>query len=224
MLSLWTRRELLRAGGLSFGETAGIVQNEWQVKQTQELAAAALAALREEQHCRNQLRYLCRRNETVQRMAEGLGEPTACMLYALVGDPTRFHCGAAYRKSIGLNLKERSSGKYKGQLKITKRGNSQARRWLYLAALRAVQKPGVAEWYAAKKKRDKDKALPGIVGVMRKLVLSVHHVCRTGERWDWQRVFPGCPLDHRSAPPDDLPPPLGLSKRDSPEVVVKTGE
>ena len=33
-----------------------------------------------------------------------------------------YHCAEAYRKAMGLNLKERSSGRYQGQLKITKRG------------------------------------------------------------------------------------------------------
>jgi hypothetical protein len=37
---------------------------------------------------------------------------------------------------MGLNLAERSSGKWQGKLKISKRGSSKVRRWLYMAALR----------------------------------------------------------------------------------------
>ena len=50
---------------------------------------------------------------------------------------------AAYRKAMGLNLVERSSGKYKGRLRISKRGGARSRQWLYFAVLRLIQKSGV---------------------------------------------------------------------------------
>ena len=55
--------------------------------------------------------------------------------------------GAAYRKAMGLNLKERSSGKHQGRLKITKRGPSVVRRWMYFAAMRLTQDPHVKPWH-----------------------------------------------------------------------------
>jgi transposase len=60
----------------------------------------------------------------------------------------------AYRKAMGLNLTERSSGTVQGKLHLSKRGDPQARRWLYLAALRLAKRAGVREWYQAKKGRD----------------------------------------------------------------------
>ena len=39
---------------------------------------------------------------------------------------------------MGLNLTERSSGMYKGKLKISKRGSSAVRYWMYLAAPLAI--------------------------------------------------------------------------------------
>jgi hypothetical protein len=42
----------------------------------------------------------------------------------LIPDPHNYPCGEAYRKAMGLNLKERSSGKHQGKLKITKCGPS----------------------------------------------------------------------------------------------------
>ena len=62
-----------------------------------------------------------------------------------------------YRKAMGLNLKERSSGKHQGKLRITKRGPSIARRWLYFAAMRTIQEPAVRRWYEAKKAKDQDR-------------------------------------------------------------------
>ena len=82
---------------------------------------------------------------------------TACVLWVALGAPKNYHCGEAYRKAMGLNLKERSSGKHKGKLKITKRGPAIARRWLYFAAMRLSQEPDVRRWYEAKKAKDQDR-------------------------------------------------------------------
>lgn len=57
-----------------------------------------------------------------QRMAPTVGKTTAAIIATFVGDPALFPSAAAYVKACGLNLKEKSSGKLKGHLKITKRG------------------------------------------------------------------------------------------------------
>ncbi len=84
-------------------------------------------------------------------MGEVVGVPTACVLWVELGDPSSYHCGAAYRKAMGLNLAERSSGQWQGKLKISKRGSSTVRRWLYLAALRWVKQEPVHSWYVHQK-------------------------------------------------------------------------
>ena len=63
------------------------------------------------------LKRLAQKNETIRRQAEAVGTATACVLWVSLGDPKDYHCGEAYRKAMGLNLKERSSGKHKGKLK-----------------------------------------------------------------------------------------------------------
>ncbi|MGH8522516.1 MAG: hypothetical protein ACREU9_14085, partial [Gammaproteobacteria bacterium] len=42
-------------------------------------------------------------------------------------DPRAYANSGSYCKAFGLNLKERSSGQHKGQIKITKRGSGPAR-------------------------------------------------------------------------------------------------
>ena len=64
---------------------------------------------------------------SAERMASTVGKTTAAVFTCFVGDPTLFPSAAAYVKAFGLNLKEKSSGKQKGQLKITKRGSNRAR-------------------------------------------------------------------------------------------------
>ena len=114
-------------------------------------------------------------------------------MFAMVGDPHDYHCGAAYRIAIGLNLKERSSGQQKGQLKITKRGPSAARRWLFIAALRHAQSGPVRSWFEAKKKKDKDRGLGAVVAIMRKLALAVHATVTRDEPFLLARLLPGKP-------------------------------
>jgi transposase len=90
---------------------------------------------------------------------------------------------------MGLNLKERSSGAYQGQLRISKRGNARARQWLYFAALRLVQDSEVRPWYEAKKARNEDAARKAVVAVMRKLALSLYHIGAKGEEFEPRRLF-----------------------------------
>jgi transposase len=84
------------------------------------------------------LKRLACGSAVIQRQAKAVGVATACVLWVHLGDPSSYHCGEAYRKAMGLNLKERSSGMYQGKLKISKRGFGQVRRWLYFAALRLI--------------------------------------------------------------------------------------
>jgi hypothetical protein len=115
------------------------------------------------------------------------------VLWATVGNPRDFHCGEAYRKAMGLNLRERSSGQHQGKLKITKRGSSLARRWLYFAALRLIQQPPVKVWYLQKKHKDQGRGSRAVVAVMRKLALAVYSVTTRGEPFDLKRLMPGQP-------------------------------
>lgn len=174
-------------------QTFGARQNIYDVKRLQEAAASALSALREKQVAHARLEELAQGNEILRRQALVVGSVTACVLWVAIGDPRDYHCGPAYRKAMGLNLKERSSGQYRGQLKISKRGSSIVRRWLYFAALRTVQKPGAHDWYEAKKAKDKGRGKGALVAVMRKLSLAMYAVGARDETYDPERLFPGKP-------------------------------
>ena len=90
---------------------------------------------------------------------------------------------------MGLNLKERSSGAYQGQIRISKRGSARTRQWLYFASLRLVQHSGVRPWYEAKKARNEDDARKVVVAVMRKLAVALYHVGVKGEDFQPRRLF-----------------------------------
>jgi transposase len=124
-----------------------------------------------------------------ESIAPAVGETTAAVLVTEVGDPRKFPNSRAYLKAYGLNLKEKSSGKYQGRLRITKNGSGRARQYLWLAVSRWRKKDAIVQaWYAEKVKRDGGGKARAVVALMRKLVKALFHVAR-GEPMDTQRLF-----------------------------------
>jgi transposase len=169
--------------------SVGIRQGEVQTRQLRQYAAFALGARRQMRCGRTELARLAGGQEVLKAQGRVVGSATACVLWACVGDPGCYPCGEAYRKAMGLNLTERSSGTVQGRLHISKRGRPEARRWLYLAALRLVKESGVRPWYQAKKARDGQEAKRALVGVMRKLALALYQVGAKGATFESGRLF-----------------------------------
>jgi transposase len=63
----------------------------------------------------------------------GLGVTTVALFFAEVGDLTKYSHPQQLVNLAGLSLREHSSGKFKGQTRITKRGRSRLRKAMYLA-------------------------------------------------------------------------------------------
>jgi transposase len=169
--------------------SVGVRVGEWQRRQIKEFAREALIARQQIKAAERRLRELAVGNRVLEAQGNAVGIATACVLWTCVGDPRKYHAAAAYRKAMGLNLKERSSGAYQGQLRITKRGSARVRQWLYFAALRLVQRSQVRMWYEAKKARNEDAARKVVVALMRKLALGLYHVGVKGEGFEPRRLF-----------------------------------
>jgi transposase len=178
-------KELLAGARSSVGVRVG----QWQQRQIQEYAHRALAARAEGRRATGQLRRLAKGHAVLEPQGKVVGVPTACVLWVSTGDPRQFHAAGAYRKAMGLNLVEQSSGEYHGRLRISKRGSARSRQWLYFAVLRLIQKCGVRPWYEAKKARDEVDARRVVVAVMRKLALALYHVGVRGEEFQPRRLF-----------------------------------
>ncbi len=169
----------------SAATTVGVPCLEQERRYLRALAGEALHSYRGFQRTRQALEQWVMSEPQLAPMAALVGRVTSAVLIASLGSPRNFPSAGSYLKGLGLNLKEHSSGKHQGQLKITKRGPGRARRYLYLAVLRWLQRePLINAWYQAKVRRDggrlKGKA---VVALMRKLAKAVWHVAR------------GCPFD-----------------------------
>jgi len=170
-------------------QTAGVPLGRWDEERLRRYAQEVDNGLRPQRQARRRLRQLAAALPVVRAMGAVVGVVTACVLWAELGDPREYHCGPAYRKAMGLNLKERSSGRWQGQLRISKRGPSAVRRWLYLAALRWVRHEPVRGWYLRQKAQRRGQAKPALVGVMRKLALALYRVGGRGEPFDRARLY-----------------------------------
>jgi hypothetical protein len=178
--------EHLLAGARS---SVGVRVGEWQQRQIQDYAQQALSARQEADRAQRRLRQLAKGHEVLEAQGKVIGVPTACVLWASTGDPRKYHAAGAYRKAMGLNLVERSSGTYQGRLRISKRGSARTRQWLYFAVLRLVQTCGVRPWYEAKKAQNEVDARRALVAVMRKLAVALYHVGVRNEEFEPQRLF-----------------------------------
>ncbi|HWE93661.1 MAG TPA: transposase [Tepidisphaeraceae bacterium] len=171
--------------------SGGVRMNAWEAREVQELAGEVCARRKEIGDCKRRLRALTRDHETIQAQKPAVGLVAACVLWTCLGDPRDYGSAAAYRKAMGLNLVERSSGRFKGQLRISKRGQRLTRKWMYFGALRWMRDAAVKRWTIPKKARDGGKGSRAMVAVMRRLALAAWHVAVNGEEFDAGRLFPG---------------------------------
>jgi transposase len=121
-------------------------------------------------------------------MRKLLGEVTSAVLLATQGDPKGYPSAASYCKSIGLNLKEHSSGTHQGQLSITKRGPSLTRFYLYFAALRLIRRdPVIKRWFEIKTARPGAVKQKQVIELTRKLAKAFWHQAQ-GHDFDVNRL------------------------------------
>jgi transposase len=170
-------------------QTAGVPPGPWEEERLRRYAHEIQKGQQQMRAARRRLRQLAQGHALLQAMGQVVGVPTACVLWVALGNPQQYHCGPAYRKAMGLNLKERSSGRWQGKLKITKRGPSQVRRWLYLAALRWLRQEPVRSWYLQQKAQRRGAGKAAVIGVMRKLALTLYRVAGRGEPFDPQQLY-----------------------------------
>jgi transposase len=195
-LSRWSRGkwspEKIQTFLTSARESVGVKQSVISVEQIKQYAEEALRCRRQIAQSRKALKELAKGHAILSRQAEAVGLVTACVLWSRLGNPQDYDSGPAYRKAMGLNLKERSSGRWIGRLKITKRGPSSVRRWLYFAALRLIRQGSAKRFYEARKSQGGEAALMrAIIGVMRKLALTLYRVGVSDEAFHIDKLFPG---------------------------------
>jgi transposase len=170
--------------------TVGVRMNAWSIREMRDIAGAITEQRKKIQQCRRELKKLTKDHKPIQSQAKAVGLTTACVLWMCLGDPQQYGSAGAYRKAMGLNLAERSSGTYKGKLKLSKRGQRLPRKWLYFSSLRWMREPSVKIWLENKKRRDGGRGGKAATGITRRLAAAAWHAGQ-GEVFDPKRLFPG---------------------------------
>ena len=184
--------------------TMGLPMGEPDADWVKEVASETLKAFREVRICDQNLRDLIASDSVMARYSDAVGASTLAVIWSKLGDPIEYSSSGAFVKAIGLNLKEISSGKRKGELGISKRGPAQARRWIFYWAMRAVQRPEFATWYeeftrvgsVRSKSVGGHRKMKGLIALMRKLCKALWHVRKHGKDFDYAKV-----IESISAPP-----------------------
>ncbi len=183
------KEEKIKAVLESAPTSLGVKSIEAERKQVQEICRE----IRRLQKLRRQARYrveaLTQNIDCLKEMTPVIGKVTAAVLYLTLGNMERYDNAGSVAKALGLNLKERSSGYQKGQLRITKRGSGSARMYLYMAVLRLVKSNTIIKaWYHKKIIRDGGIKMKGLVAIMRKLAGALWHVGK-GAQFDASLLF-----------------------------------
>ena len=130
----------------------------------------------------------------------GIGENILAGILAETGDITRFDNAGEIQKLSGLGLVACSSGKHKGETKISHRGRKRLRYWLFQAAKSAVshaEEFKELHAYYTTRKNNPLKKMQLLVVIACKLLRIIFTILRTGRRYDPGKMLkdikrPGC--------------------------------
>ena len=122
---------------------------------------------------------------------KGITEITLGGILGEAGDLSKFAHGNSLLRHAGLNLAEASSGKWKGQIVISKRGRSRLRRYLFLATMSLVaNNPEFKELHAYNVKVKKMKKMNSIMKLIGKLARILVGIARSNEPYCPEKVQP----------------------------------
>jgi transposase len=109
---------------------------------------------------------------------KGLGVVSVAGIIGEIGDFKKFKTRSEIMKLSGLDLFEISSGKRKGQRRISKRGRSLLRKILYYATIQTIRKNGILHDYYARLTDRGMKRMMALVAVSRKLLGIIYAIVR----------------------------------------------
>ena len=184
-------REILQYAKASVGIKDGSIASKaavkWFVQKIMELDVE-LAVIE------NQINQKCQEIPHTGNVLEisGIGENTLSGILAEMGDISRFDDVKEIQKLSGLGLVACSSGKHKGETKISYRGRKRLRYWLFQAAKSAV---GHAEefkelhMYYTTRADNPLKKMQSLIVIACKLLRIIYTILNTGTFYDPKKML-----------------------------------
>ncbi|MEK4534544.1 IS110 family transposase [Peribacillus sp. FSL K6-1552] len=122
---------------------------------------------------------------------KGISEISLAGILGEAGDLSGFAHGNSLLRHAGLHLSEASSGKWKGQIVISKRGRSRLRRFLYLATMCLVMNnPEFKALHANNVKVKKIKKMKSIMKLVGKLARVFVGIAKRNESYSPEKLQP----------------------------------
>ncbi|MBT2722659.1 IS110 family transposase [Bacillus sp. ISL-46] len=120
---------------------------------------------------------------------KGISEISLAGILGEAGDISGFSHGNSLLRHAGLHLAEASSGKWKGQIVLSKRGRSRLRRFLYLATMNlVVNNPEFQAIHTQNVKVKKIKKMKSIMKLIGKFTRSLVGIARRNESYNPDKV------------------------------------
>ncbi|CAH0347262.1 IS110 family transposase [Bacillus sp. CECT 9360] len=122
---------------------------------------------------------------------KGISEISLAGILGEAGDLSGFAHGNSLLRHAGLHLAEASSGKWKGQIVISKRGRSRLRRFLYLATMSLVMNnPEFKALHSNNVKVKKIKKMKSIMKLVGKLARVFVGIAKRNESYRPEKLKP----------------------------------
>jgi hypothetical protein len=173
--------------GIKAGADAGKIAVKWFVEKIIEL---------DEQlsDIENQLNQKCNEIPHAKNILEisGIGENTLSGILAEMGDISRFDDVKEIQKLSGLGLVACSSGKHKGETKISHRGRKRLRYWLFQAAKSVVahaEEFKELHVYYTTRTDNPLKKMQSLIVIACKLLRVIYTILTTGTTYDPKKLL-----------------------------------
>ena len=172
--------------GLKDGTDAGREAVKWFARQIVNLDAQ-LAEIESSLHRK------CKEIPHAENILEirGVGENILSGILAEMGDISRFDDVKEIQKLSGMSLVASSSGKHKGQTKISHRGRKRLRYWLFQAAKSAVSHAGeykqLHEYYTTRADNPLKK-MQSLIVIACKILRVIYTILKTGTKYDPEKL------------------------------------
>ena len=173
--------------GLKDGREAGKEAVRWFAEKIMELDEKLAET-------ENSLNEKCREIPHAENVLEilGIGGKILSGILAEMGDISRFNDAKELQKLSGLGLVSCSSGKHKGETRISHRGRKRLRYWLFQAARSAVAHGEEYKWIHAHYTTRAGNALQkmqSLIAIACKLLRVIYTMLKTGKPYDQEKLL-----------------------------------
>ena len=173
--------------GIKDGSGASRQAVKWFVNRIQELDVQI-------EDIQQQLNKRCREIPHAENIQEisGIGETTLTGILAEMGDISRFDNVKEVQKLSGLGLVACSSGKHKGETKISYRGRKRLRYWLFQAAKSAVAHADEyrqLHTYYTTRANNPLKKMQSLIVIACKLLRVIYVILTKGTKYDPEKML-----------------------------------